>query len=106
MQHSLDQCELDADDSFANNEQEEVVGGPNKKLLMELELRQLNILRQMAQEVNNPTGLRNQVRRLGLTAEVERDDGGRRQRQLKLKNLRRSVKKGDDKYMGVGGQRS
>ena len=55
MQHTLDQCKLDADDSFANNEQEEVVGGPNKKLLMELELRQLNILRQIAQEVNNPT---------------------------------------------------
>jgi hypothetical protein len=89
MQHNLDECELDADDSFANNEQEEVVGGPNKKLLMELKLHQLTILRQMAQEGSNPTGLRDQVRRLGLTAEVEGDDGGGRHRQSKLKNLRR-----------------
>ena len=105
MQFTLDQCELDADDSFANNEQVEVVGSLHKKFLMELELRQLTILRQMAQEGNNPTGLRDQVRRLSLTAKVEGDDGGGRQRQSKLKNLRRSVKKDDDEYMGVGGQR-
>ena len=73
---------------------------------MELELRQLVILREMAQEGNNPTGLRDQVRRLGITAEVEEDDRGGRQRQSKLKNLRRSVKKADDEYMGAGGQRS
>ena len=106
MQHTLEQCELDADNSFANNEQREVIGGPNKKLLMEFELCQLTILRQMAQEDNNPTGLRDQVRRLDITAEVEGDDGGERQRQLKLKNLRRSLKKGDDEYMGAGGQHS
>ncbi len=106
MQHTLDQCELDADDSFANNKHEEVVGGPNKKLLMELELRQITILRQLAQESNNLTGFRDHVRRLSLTVEVKGDDGGGRQRQLKLKNLRRSVKKCDDKYMGTGGQRS
>ena len=45
------------------------------------------------------------MRRLSLTAKVEGDDGGGRQRQSKLKNLRRSVKKDDDEYMGVGGQR-
>jgi hypothetical protein len=106
MQHTLDECELDVDDSFANNEQEEVVGGPNKNFFMELELHQLIILRQMAQEDNNLTGLRDQVRRLGLTAEVEGDDGGGRHRQSKLKKLRRSVKKSDDEYMDAGGQRS
>jgi hypothetical protein len=69
-------------------------------------LHQLTILRQMAQEDSNSTGLRDQVRRLGLTAEVEGDDGGGRHRQSKLKKLRRSVKKSDDEYMGGGGQRS
>jgi hypothetical protein len=106
LQHTLDECELDADDSFVHNSQEEVAGGPNKRLLMELELRQLDILKQMAEEGSNPIGLRDQVRRLGLTAQVEGGNGGGLQRQSKLKNLRRSVKKGDDEYVGASGHRS
>jgi hypothetical protein len=76
MQHTIDECELDADDLFVNNEQEEVVGGPNKKFFMEFEPHQLTILRQMAQEGSNSTELHDHVRRLGLTTKVEGDDGG------------------------------
>ena len=60
----------------------------------------------MAQKGVDPTRIREKVRRLGRTAELEGGDGSARHRQSKLKNLWRSMKKRDELHMNASGHRS
>lgn len=105
MQDTLRACEMDADEASADSEEADIGVGHRNELLDELELREVSILRRMAQKGADPTQLREKVRCLGRTAEVEGGDGSARLRQSKLKNLRRSLKKSDELHTSSGGQR-
>ena len=86
-QDTLITCEMDADKTLTYNE-----------LLNDLELREISILRRMANKKTDPIHLREKVRNLGRTPEVEGDDHGdgrARHRQSQLKLLRRILKKSD-----------
>lgn len=50
MQDTLFTCEMDANDAYAISEEEEDGGGQRNKLVDELELREVSILRRMAQK--------------------------------------------------------
>jgi hypothetical protein len=66
-------------------------GEANTEFLDELELRQLSVLRRMAQKGADPTHLRERVRNLEASPH----------RQSKLKNLRRNIKKSDNIDLGT-----
>ena len=106
MRDVLHACEVDADDASADMGEEEDGGGNCNELLDELELRQLSILQRMAQKGADPTHIREKVRRLGRTADLEGGDGSTRHRQSKLKNMRRSMKRSDEGHMSGSGHRS
>ena len=105
MQDTLLACEMDAEDVLAECEESEDGGGHCNELLDELELREVSILRRMAQKGADPTELREKVRRLGRPHDVEGGDGSVRQRQSKMKSLRRSLKKSDELHSSSGHQR-
>ena len=105
MQDVFLACEMNADDASADMEEEEDGGGNCNKLLNELELREVSILRRMAQKGVDPTGIREKVRRLGRTADLKGGDGSARHRQSKLKNMRRSMKRSDEGHMSGRGNR-
>ena len=72
---------MDSDDTFVNIKEEEEDGGVYcNELLDELELREVNILRRMAKKCVDPAWLREKVRHLGQTAELEGGDGSARHR--------------------------
>ena len=106
MQDVLLACEMDADDASADMKEEEEGGRNCNELLDELELREVSILRRMAKKSVDLTGIREKVRHLGGSADLEGGDGSARHRQSKLKNIRRSMKKNDEGHMSGSEHRS
>ena len=105
MQDTLLASKMDADYASAECEESEDGGGYCNELLDELELREVSILQRMAQKRASPTQLREKVRRLNWTAEVESGNRSTQHRQSKLKNLRWSLKKSDKLHSSTGSQR-
>ena len=99
IQDTLRTCEMDADEASADGEDDAEY---YNKLLDELELQEVSILRRIAKKEADPTQLCDKVHRLGRMAEVEGGDGSARHRQSKLKNLRRSLKKSDEVHTSTG----
>ena len=96
-QDTIITCEMDTDETSMYNE-----------LLNELELREISILRRMANNKVDPIYLREKVRNLGRAPEVEGDDRGdgrARHRQSQLKLVRHILKKSDERDTNVGGGR-
>ena len=85
--------EDEEEDYSADEDDDGPEGEPCTELLDELELRQLSVLRRMATKGADPTRLRETVRELEASPH----------RQSKLKNLRRNLKKSDDRDSSIGG---
>jgi hypothetical protein len=85
--------EEDGEEDYSSPEDDDgPQGEPCTELEDELELRQLSVLRRMAKKGADPTRLRETVRELEASPH----------RQSKLKNLRRNLKKSDDRDSSVG----
>ena len=104
MQDILRAYEMNADKASVDSNEEEDGAGHCNELLGELELRKVSIMRRMAKKWADPTQLREEVHRLGRTAEVEGSDGSPRHQHAKLKNLRWSLKKSDELHTSTSGQ--
>ena len=74
MQDTLQACKMDVDEASADNEEEEDGVWHYNELLIELELREVSILRHIALKKADPIQLREKVRHLGRTAKVEGSD--------------------------------